>query len=232
MSSGTLNLDQGLREYLLQVSLREPPLAAELRQHTLSLRHGGMLSSPEQVQLLVLLASLMEARQVLEVGTFTGYTSLRLALALGEEARLTCCDTSTEWTAVGQRYWARAGVSERINLHVGPARRTLGRLLDSGQAETFDLAYVDADKPNYLEYYESCLSLLRPGGLLAVDNVLWGGSVINPRDTSADTRAIRALNEQVHGDERVVPSMVPIGDGLMLAYKCRHTEPFAGGRQE
>lgn len=212
-------LSPALYDYLLTHSLREDAVSAALRETTQALPQRGMLSSPEQVQLLTVLAKLIGAKRLLEVGTFTGYTALRLALALPGDARITCCDISEEWTSIGEEHWRRAGVAEKIVLRLGPALASLEDLLSQAGEGSFDFAYIDADKTNYNKYYESCLRLLRSGGLLAIDNVLWGGSVIDPRANDADTRAIRGFNAAVHEDRRVLPIMVPVGDGLTLAYK-------------
>lgn len=219
MSVRTIDLDARLYDYLLAVSVREPRVLAELREETARLPSAGMQISPEQGQLLRLLVELLGARRCIEVGVFTGYSSTCTALALPEDGTLIACDVSVEYTDVARRYWRRAGVEPRIDLRLGPALSTLDGLLAAGQASSFDFAFVDADKESYLGYYERCLQLLRPGGLLAIDNVLWGGSVADPTNTSASTLAIRALNEHLRGDERVSISLVPIGDGLFLARK-------------
>ena len=219
MSVRTIDLDARLYDYLLAVSVREPRVLAELREETARLPSAGMQISPEQGQLLRLLVELLGARRCLEVGVFTGYSSTCTALALPEDGTLIACDVSAEYTDVARRYWRRAGVERRIDLRLGPALDTLDALIASGQASSFDFAFVDADKESYLGYYERCLRLLRPGGLLAIDNVLWGGSVADPTNTTASTLAIRALNEQLRADERVSISLVPIGDGLFLARK-------------
>ncbi|HZT19844.1 MAG TPA: class I SAM-dependent methyltransferase [Dongiaceae bacterium] len=219
MSSELLRLDDRLYEYLLSRSLREPPLLKELRAETARLPGAGMQITPEQGQFMGLLASLMGARRALEVGTFTGYSALSVALALPPDGRLIACDVSEEYTAIARRYWAKAGVAGKIDLRLAPALETLERLLAEGAAGSFDFAFIDADKPNYSGYYERCLGLLRPGGLMAIDNVLWGGEVANPAATDEDTTAIRALNDKVVRDERVTISMVPFGDGLTLALK-------------
>jgi caffeoyl-CoA O-methyltransferase len=219
MSVRTLNLDAKLYDYLLAVSVREPRLLAELREETSRLPSAGMQISPEQGQLLRLLVELIGARRCLEVGVFTGYSSTCVALSLPEGGKLVACDVSVEYTDVARRYWRLAGVEGRIELRLAPAIATLDALLGEGQAGTMDFAFVDADKENYLGYYERCLDLLRSGGLLAIDNVLWGGSVADPSNTTPSTRAIRALNERLRTDERVSISLVPIGDGLFLARK-------------
>ena len=219
MSNKTLNVDAKLYDYLLTVSVREPSVLAELREETARLPNAGMQISPEQGALMQLLVEVMGARQCLEVGVFTGYSSTAVALSLPADGRLVACDVSVEFTDVARRYWRRAGVEERIDLRLGPALGTLDALLESGRAGTFDFAFIDADKDNYFNYYERCLKLLRPGGLLAVDNVLWEGNVVNPADDRSSTRAIRALNEVIRADTRVTISLVPIGDGLTLARK-------------
>lgn len=219
MSGRTLSLTGELYDYLLSHSLREDAVSAALREKTLTLRGGGMLSSPEQVQLLTVLANLIGARRLVEVGTFTGYTALRLALALPDEARIVCCDINEQWTAIGAEHWERAGVRDKISLRLAPALATLDELLAQHGEGSFDFAYIDADKSNYLNYYERCLRLLRRGGLLAIDNVLWGGQVIDRAASDADTVAIRAFNRAVHEDRRILPVIVPVGDGLTLACK-------------
>ena len=168
---------------------------------------------------MALLVELMGASHAIEVGTFTGYSSLSVALAMPEDGRLICCDTSEEWTTVARRYWVEAGVQAKIDLRLAPALETLDALLSDGRAGAFDFAFIDADKQNYENYYERCLQLLRPGGLIAVDNTLWSGSVADPDDTEPSTCAIRRFNEKLHCDDRVSLSLVPIGDGLSLARK-------------
>jgi caffeoyl-CoA O-methyltransferase len=178
-----------------------------------------MQISPEQGQFMALLVELTGVRRALEVGTFTGYSSLSVALAMPPEGRMIACDVSEEYTGIARRYWARAGVADKIDLRLAPALKTLDGLLADGRAGGFDLAFIDADKPSYLGYYERCLQLLRPGGLLLIDNVLWGGEVADPAVKDEDTVAIRALNDRVAGDDRVTLSMLPLGDGLTLARK-------------
>ena len=219
MSTRSIGLEPRLYDYLLTVSVREPRVLGELREETAKLPAAGMQISPEQGQLMRLLVELIGARRALEVGVFTGYSSTCVALGLPEDGELVACDVSEEYTAVAKRYWQRAGVERRVRLKLGPALGTLDQLLAAGQAETFDFAFVDADKENYAAYYDRCLQLLRRGGLLAIDNVLWGGSVANPEDQRSSTQAIRALNERLHADERVSVSLVPIGDGLFLVRK-------------
>jgi len=219
MSRITLDTNDALLEYLRSVSLREPELLTRLREETAALPMARMQISPEQGQFMALLVRLTGARQCLEVGTFTGYSSLVVALALPEDGRLLACDRSREWTSIAQRYWREAGVAERIELRLGLAMESLERLLADNEAGHFDFVFIDADKTNYRRYCELALELLRPGGLLLVDNVLWGGSVIDPDKQDADTQAIRAFNRWLHSEERVDLSMVPIGDGLTLARK-------------
>lgn len=219
MSTRTLNVDDKLYDYLLTVSVREPRVLAELREETARLPEAGMQISPEQGQLMRLLVELMGARRCLEVGVFTGYSSTSVALSLPPGGKLVACDVSEEFTSVARRYWRRAGVEDRIELRLGPALATLDGLLAAGEKGRFDFAFIDADKDNYLAYYERCLELLRSGGLLAIDNVLWGGSVVDPEDSRSSTRAIRSINDVVSRDERVSISLVPIGDGLFLARK-------------
>jgi caffeoyl-CoA O-methyltransferase len=219
MSVRTLSLDAKLYDYLLAVSVREPRVLASLRDETAKLPNAGMQISPEQGQLMRLLVELIGARRCIEVGVFTGYSSLCVALALPADGKLIACDVSAEYTEVARRYWREADVDGRIELRLAPALVTLDALIGAGQSGSFDFAFIDADKENYLGYYERCLTLLRAGGLLAIDNVLWGGSVVDASNTSASTQAIRALNERIRSDERVSASLVPIGDGLFLARK-------------
>jgi len=219
MSNQTLALDDRLYDYLLGVSLREDPLLARLRAETAELPEANMQIAPEQGQFMALLAKLMGARRCLEVGTFTGYSALAVAQALPADGRLIALDVSEQWTSIAQRYWAEAGVAERIDLRIGPAADSMHRLLDTRQGESFDFIFVDADKTGYRAYCGLALELLRPGGLLLLDNVLWGGRVIDSAINDADTRAIRELNEWLYQEERVDLSLVPIGDGLTLARK-------------
>jgi len=224
MSQATLQLDEALQSYLHAVSLREPGACRELRTRVGDLGRGDLMSSPEQVQLLALLARLVGARRVLEVGTFVGYTSLWLALALSPETCLTSIERDPEMADIAREAWAAAGVAERIELRMDEAAAALSALMDEGRANSFDLAYVDADKENLEAYYERSLQLVRPGGLIAVDNTLWSGRVTDPADRSAATEAVRLFNEGRVGDERVDLSLVPIGDGLTL---LRKREPAA-----
>jgi caffeoyl-CoA O-methyltransferase len=219
MSNQTLSLTAPLYDYLLNVSLRDTPLQQELRETTAAHPMARMQIAPEQGQFMELLARMLNTRRAIDIGVFTGYSALAVARALPDEGELFACDTDAETTATAQAYWERAGVAHKVKLRIGPALDTLNQLIAADQAGTFDLAFLDADKTEYRDYYERCLTLLRPGGVILVDNVLWGGSVINPADQSDDTAAIRAFNEFVHGDERVHLSLLPIGDGLTLAMK-------------
>lgn len=219
MSRKTIEVTDALYDYIVATSLREPAILAELREETAGLPGAGMQISPEQGQLMGLLAELIGARRYLEVGTFTGYSSLAMALAMGPEGRLTCCDVSESYTTVARRYWEQAGVAGQVDLRLGPALDTLDRALAAGEAGSYDYAFVDADKENYQGYVDRCHALLRSGGLLAVDNVLWGGSVVDPAKDDADTRAIRQLNAALKDDRRWTISLIPIGDGLTLARK-------------
>jgi caffeoyl-CoA O-methyltransferase len=219
MSTRTLNLTEPLYDYLLATGTRESAVARRLRAATASLPMARMQISPEQGAFMQVIVRLLGARRTLEIGTFTGYSALVVAEALPADGRLVACDVSEEWTAMARRAWAEAGVAKRIELHLRPALETLDALLAQGHAGRFDLAFIDADKTNYDGYYERSLQLLRPGGLLAIDNALWSGAVADPSQNDADTVAIRALNRKVHGDPRVDMALVPIGDGLMLARK-------------
>jgi len=219
VSNRTNHLPEDLYAYLLRISREEHPALRGLREATASLPDANMQIGPEQGRLLALLVELIGARRALEVGTFTGYSALAVALALPEDGRLVACDVSEEWTSVGRRFWAEAGVEGRIELRLAPAEETLRKLLDEGARDSFDFAFIDADKPNYGVYFELVLELVRPGGLIAVDNVLWEGKVSDPAVNDAETAAIRALNAALRDDARVSTSVVPIGDGLTLALK-------------
>jgi predicted O-methyltransferase YrrM len=219
MPKQTLGLDNQLYNYLLSVSLREPEILQKLRQETASHPAGIMQISPEQGQFLALLIQLIGAKKTLEVGVFTGYSSTAVALALPADGKIIACDVSEEFTAIARRYWQLAGVADKIDLRLAPALETLDHLLATGQAETFDFAFIDADKENYDGYYELALQLVRPGGLIAIDNVLWSGRVADPQIQDENTQVIRALNKKLHHDLRVTLSLVPIADGLTLAIK-------------
>jgi len=219
MSNRTLNLDERLYQYLLDHSMRESALLRELREVTSELELSRMQISPEQGQFMALLVELLGAERIIEVGTFTGYSALCLAQAMPEHGELVCCDVYKEWTDIGRRFWRDAGLEERIHLHLAPALETLDRLIENGETEAFDMAFIDADKTNYPNYYERCLTLVRRGGLILFDNTLWGGAVADPAEQDADTQALRKLNDRLHKDERVSLSLVPIGDGLTLVRK-------------
>ena len=219
MSSKTLTLDDRLRDYLWKVSDREPKLLRDLREETARHPRAGMQISPEQGQFMNLLIELVGARRTLEVGVFTGYSSLVVALALPEDGHVTALDVSEEYTAMARRYWQEAGVAHKFDLRIAPAVQSMDALLAEGRAGTYDFAFIDADKASYDAYYERSLQLLRPGGLIAIDNVLWGGAVADPRERDVDTVALRALNAKVHADARVTMMLLPIGDGLTLARK-------------
>ncbi len=209
-----------LYDYLLSVSVREPEVMRDLRAETATLAEGGMQIGPEQGQFMSSLVKLLGAKRTLEIGTFTGYSALTVALALPEDGRLVACDVSEEWTSIGRRYWERAGVAHKIDLRIGPGKETLAKMVaDSSQHNSFDFAFIDADKSNYGAYFEHCMKLVRPGGLIAIDNVLWGGSVVDESDQTPDTVAIRELNAKLYQDQRIDLSLVPIGDGLTLARK-------------
>ncbi|MCC5602604.1 class I SAM-dependent methyltransferase [Nostoc favosum] len=219
MPKQSIGLDNQLYNYLLSVSLREPEILLKLRQETASHPRSGMQISPEQGQFMRLLVQLIGAKKTLEVGVFTGYSSLSVALALPADGKIIAADVSEEFTAIARRYWQQAGVADKIDLRLAPALETLDHLLATGQAETFDFAFIDADKENYDGYYERSLQLVRPGGLIAIDNVLWSGQVAEEQNQDESTQAIRALNDKLHHDERITLSLVPIADGLTLAIK-------------
>jgi len=219
MGRETLQLSDAVYQYLQDHSLRESGVLRRLREETATLKEARMQLSPEQGQLLTFLAELIGARKAIEVGTFTGYSALCVASALPNDGCLIACDVSETWTAIGQRYWEEAGVDRKIDLRIAPALETLDELLAAGEAGSYDFALIDADKENYETYYERILSLLRSGGLLLVDNVLWSGKVADPDHTEESTLAIRAFNRKVHADDRVSLSMLPIGDGMTLVRK-------------
>lgn len=220
MSNKTLTLDDALHDYLLRVSLREAPVLRRLREETMAMPEHNMQIAPEQGQFMAMLVRMMGARRCLEVGTFTGYSALAVALALPDGSTVVTCDVSAAYTDVARRYWEEAGVGDRIELKLGPAVETLDGLLDQAdQPQTYDFAFVDADKANYAKYYERCLALLRPGGVLAFDNTLWDGKVADPAVTDVDTNALRELNEALYADDRIELSLVPIGDGVTLCLK-------------
>lgn len=219
MSNQTFGLQPHLYDYLKSVSLREPELLAQLRQETAQHPMASMQIAPEQGQLMALLVQLIAAKKTLEIGVFTGYSALAVALALPPDGRVVACDVSEEYTAIARRYWQQAGVADKIELHLAPALETLDHLLAEGAANSFDFAFIDADKSNYDAYYERALQLVRLGGLIAIDNVLWSGRVADSTVTDNRTQHIRALNQKIHQDSRVLISLVPIADGLTLALK-------------
>lgn len=219
MSNRTITMTDALYDYLLGNSLREHALLKRLREETAKLAEARMQISPEQGQFMQFLVKLMGAERCIEVGVFTGYSSLAVALALPDHGQLLACDVSEEFTDVARRYWKEAGVERKIKLRLAPAIDTLHARIKAGEGGRYDFAFIDADKANYQAYYERVLALLRPGGLLLVDNVLWSGRVLDPADQSEDTKAIRAFNQALHKDERVDLSMLSIGDGLTLARK-------------
>lgn len=219
MSSATLNLDDRLRGYLLDSSLREPDVLRKLREETASLPRAGMQISPEQGQFMYLLARLIGATRTLEVGTFTGYSAISVARALPPGGKVVAMDVSEDYASIARHYFGQAQVADRVDLRIAPALDTLDALLARGEAGRFDMAFIDADKENYLGYYERSLSLLRPGGLLMADNTLWSGAVADPQNHESSTEALRAFNRFLHADPRIDLSMVPIGDGLTLARK-------------
>lgn len=219
MANKTLDLTNTLYQYILDVSLREPDFLRRLREETATHERAAMQIAPEQGQFMALLARLIGAQKTLEIGVFTGYSSLSVALALPPDGRIVACDVSEEYTAIARRYWQEADVAHKIDLHLAPATDTLDKLLNQGEEGTFDLGFIDADKENYDAYYERALRLLRPGGLLLFDNVLWGGRVADATTTDADTLALRALNEKLHHDERIHLSLLPVADGLTFALK-------------
>ncbi|MBE9140032.1 class I SAM-dependent methyltransferase [Nodosilinea sp. LEGE 07088] len=221
MSNQTLNLDDRLHRYLLDHSVHETAVQVALRAETAQQPMARMQIAPEQGQLMALLVQLLGVTKALEVGVFTGYSALAVALALPPEGQLVACDVSEDYTAIARRYWQQAGVADKIDLRIGPAVDTLDRLIAAGDANSFDFAFIDADKSNYPTYYEQALQLVRPGGLIAIDNVLWSGQVADPEVTDNRTKILRTLNDTIHQDRRVTASLVPIADGLTLAMKKR-----------
>lgn len=219
MASRNAFLPDEIQRYIEATTLRDLPVLAELREETAKLPQAGMQTGADQVQFLQLLVRLTGARRCIEVGVFTGYSALGVALALPPDARIIACDVSEEYTSIARRYWDRAGVSGKIDLYLAPATQTLEELITAGQAGHYDFAYIDADKTGYDAYYERCLTLLRPNGIIAIDNVLWSGEVANANASDADTLALRALNQKIGRDERVDASLLPIGDGLMVVRK-------------
>ena len=219
MSTKTILMDDQLLEYLRQNSVREPDVLQELREETQKLSNSGMQISPEQGQLMAMLVKLVNSRKIVEIGTFTGYSSTVMALAMPEDSQLIAFDISEEYTRTARRFWKKAGVDQRVKLVLGNAKESLKDFLQTGEQESVDLAFIDADKSSYAEYYECCLKLIRPGGLILVDNVLWSGQVADASNHDKDTEALRIFNAALSSDQRVDLCMVPIGDGLTIARK-------------
>jgi predicted O-methyltransferase YrrM len=219
MTWQTLGLESHLYEYLLSVSLREPEILTQLQQETAHHPLGKMQIAPEQGQFIALLLQLIGAKKVLDIGVFMGYSSLLMALTLPVDGKIVACEKNEEYAAIARHWWQQAGVADKIELYVAPAKETLDRLVEIGASETFDFVLIDADKSNYDNYYERSLQLIRPGGLIAIDNVLWSGRVADPQIHDNRTKKIRALNQKLHQDRRITLSLVPIGDGLTLARK-------------
>jgi len=221
MANSTLGLENQLYDYLLSISLREPDILEQLREETAKHPMGMMQIAPEQGQFMEMLVQLMGATKTLEIGVFTGYSSLCVALALPSNGKIVACDVSEEYTAIARRYWEAAGVANKISLHLAPAIHTLDKLIAEGQVGTFDFAFIDADKENYEAYFERSLQLVRNGGLIVIDNVLWSGRVADPQVQDESTLAIRTFNDKLRNDPRITLSVVPIADGLTLALKRR-----------
>lgn len=219
MSNRTLSIDDRIYDYLCDVAVDESELLKQLRDETAQLDYSAMQISPEQGQFMSLLIKLTGTRRAIEIGTFTGYSSICVASAMPDDGHLVCCDTSPQWTQMAEKYWQLAGIEDRITLHIQPAENTLQKLLEEGEQGSYDFIFIDADKQNYIIYYELALQLLRKGGLIAVDNTLWSGAVADPENTEPGTRAIRRFNDLVKQDERVSKSLVTIGDGLTLILK-------------
>jgi predicted O-methyltransferase YrrM len=215
----TITFTSELYQYLLEHNIDEHPVQRELREHTATLEAASLQIAAEQGAFLRLLVTLLRARRTLEVGVFTGYSALTVALALPDDGQIIACDINEEWTSVAAEFWRRAGVDGKIDLRLAPALETLDRLIADGASGSFDFAFIDADKGNYINYYERCLTLLRPGGLIAVDNTLWAGKLVDPSLNDPDTETIRMLNREVHEDPRVVSALVNVGDGMLLAVK-------------
>lgn len=219
MSNVSVGLAPDLHAYLVEHGVREPDILRRLREETADLPQHNMQIAPEQGALMALLVGLIGARRCIELGTFTGYSSLAVALALPADGEIVCCDVSEEWTSVARRYWSEAGVADRVDLRLGPALETLDDLTAGGASGTFDFAFIDASKREYPDYHERILRLLRQGGLAVYDNVLWDGDVIDESKTDPDTVGVRRLNDRLLADERVSISMIPVADGLTLVQK-------------
>ena len=219
MSNRTLAIDDRIYDYLCEVAIDESELLFQLRQETAKLEYSVMQISPEQGQFMSLLVKLIGAKRAIEIGTFTGYSSICVANAMPDDGELICCDISPQWTDIAEKYWARAKLENKISLYTQPAEQTLQTLIDDGQKSSFDFVFIDADKQNYIQYYEMALTLLRKGGMIAVDNTLWSGAVADPENDEPGTRAIRRFNQMLKEDTRVSKSLLPIGDGLTLILK-------------
>ena len=219
MANRTINMDEKLYSYLLDMGLREPEVLARLREATEAEELSVMRSAPEQGQFMAMLIRLTGARRVIEVGTYTGYATLWMALALPEDGQIITCDISERWSFVARRFWEQAGVQDKVSLYLRPALQTLDELLECDEAASFDFAFIDADKENYELYYERCLQLIRAGGVIVIDNVLWGGSVIDDAKHDSATEAIRAFNRKLKEDQRIELVMLPVADGMTLALK-------------
>ena len=220
MSNRTLNLNKELYQYVLTHGVNEPEILQVLRQTTADHPMARMQISPEQGQFMGLLLKLMMAKRVIEIGVFTGYSTLAMALALPRDAQIIACDINQEWVDIGIPFWQQAGIAHKINLQLQPANDTLAELILNGASQTFDFAFIDADKENYDSYYEHCLQLIRPGGLIVLDNTLWSGAVADPSRQDPETVALRTLNDKMAGDTRVESVLLPLSDGLTLARKC------------
>ncbi len=219
MSTHSISVDERLRNYMLDVSLREHPELRALRDETAKHEMARMQVSPEQGQLMQMLIRMLGAKTCIEVGTFTGYSALAVALALPDDGRLVACDISDEYTQIGVPFWERAGVSDKIDLRIAPASETLDKMIAAGETGSYDFAFIDADKPGYPDYFERCLTLMRIGGVIAVDNIFMGGGVADPEAESDNVVAMRNFNALIKEDSRVEISLIPIGDGLTLARK-------------
>lgn len=219
MTDKLTRLDGRLYDYFKTVGFDEHPVLAELRTATEATGAAGMQISPEQGAFMSLLVQITGAKRILEIGTFTGYSTLAMALALPPDGRIVASDVSEKWTSIARGFWARTGLDKKIDLILKPGAAVIAELLESGETSRFDLVFIDADKEKYDHYYEGALKLLRPGGLILIDNVLWGGDVADPAKTDPDTAALKALNAKIRCDGRVSFAMVPIGDGLTLARK-------------
>jgi predicted O-methyltransferase YrrM len=217
MTNKTMGISDDLAEYVVKVGTREPDVLARLREETAAIPQHNMQIAPEQGAFLALLVELIGARRCIEVGTFTGYSSTAVALALPEDGHIICCDVSEEWTSLARKFWAEAGVTRKIDLRIAPAAETLDQLVAGGQESTYDFAFVDADKAGYDAYYERLLRLVRPGGLIVFDNMLWGGDVLDTDPKDEDTKALQALNTKLAQDERITLCLLPVADGVTLA---------------